>query len=77
MQPSYRLTVMGAPGFYAFPPRFDFLHLPAGQREEERRVEIGPARVAAEVGVMQCVPRGFERVSGESGARVETPDAGG
>src|SRR5262245_53030274 len=66
-----KLHAKTTPGLGFFLPWLDFLRLDSWQGEEERRVQIGPHRVAGKVRQLQVVPRRLERMSLERVPRRE------
>ena len=59
------------PAFFAvLMPRLDFFRLEPGQCKDERRIEVIPHRVAAEIGEIQIVPRSFDGMAVKGSAGV-------
>ena len=57
--------LQAAPGLTVFLPRLEFLRLDTRQREEKRRIHVGPHGIAGEVRQLQAVPGRVELVTSE------------
>src|SRR5258708_23932196 len=59
------------PAFFAVVmPRLDFFRLEPGQGKDERRIEVIPHRVTAEIGEIQIVPRSFDGMAVKGSAGI-------
>src|SRR6185295_4897657 len=45
--------------------RFEFADRETRQRKQKRARQVGPQRIAVEIGALQRIPRGVQRVAGE------------